>query len=292
METSSSEQHARQVAELLDRGRIALARNVLREALASDPEHAELLFQAARAEVLSNDHHAARATLGQVLRIEPEHLGARLLMLWVLTEQNHLAEAEELALALLREQPRWAALYAAYARVMLRALKLGKARELCREGLRLDPDNDSALRTMALCDLIERPGGTDSAALGKLLASDPDDQHTLSLVVVALSQAGRSREALRGAKELLRMQPDDPNWLENVRRLRFATHWSMLPLWPLHRYGWSASIAVWLGGIVLVNVLGRTEPSLAGTLSWVILGYAAYSWVWPPILRRLLRLRD
>ena len=288
----SSDQSAQQVSELLDRGRVALANTALRAALAADPQHVELLFQAARAEMLADDNRAARGTLGQVLQIEPGHLPARLLLLWLLTEDGELVEAEVLALELLRERPDWADLYAAYGRVMLRALKLGKARELCREGLRLDPDNDSALRTMALCDLVERPGSTEGEALRKLLAQNPNDQHVLSLVVVALSQAGRSREALRGAKELLRLQPNEPQWLQNVRQLRFATHWSMLPLWPLHRFGWAASVALWMGGIVAVRTLGRSDPGLANTLSWVIVGYAAYSWLWPPLLRRLLNWRD
>ncbi len=292
LDIPSSDQRARQVSELLDRGRVSLARDTLRAALAADPQHPDLLFQAARAEAQANDHRAARSTLGRVLQIEPGHLGARLLILWLLTEDGELVDAEELALALLHERPDWPDLYAAYARVMLRALKLGKARDLCKAGLRLDPDNDSALRTMALCDLIERPGGADSEALRKLLASHPNDQHVLSLVVVGLSQAGRSREALRGAKELLRMQPNEPQWLENVRRLRFATHWSMLPLWPLHRFGWGASIAMWIGGILVVRMLGRDQPTLANTLSWIIFGYAIYSWVWPPLLRWLLHLRD
>jgi hypothetical protein len=38
-------------------------------------------------------------------------------------------------------------------------------------------------------------------------------------------------------------------------------------------------------------MLGRSKPELANALSWFIFGYAVYSWVWPPVLRRLL-LRD
>ena len=291
MEHIDPEQRAWQVSELLDRGRIALARNGLREGFASDPENVELMFQAARADVLEGQHDSALETLGRVLVKEPAHLSARLLMLWLLTDRGQLVEAEELALDLLREQPGSPDLYAAYARVMLRALKITKATDLCKEALRLAPDNESALSTMALCDLIERPGATDGEALQKLLRQHPHDQHVLALVVFALSQAGRSREALRGAQQLLRMQPNDPQWLANVKQLRFVTHWSMLPLWPLYRYGWGASIAIWVVGIGAVNVLGRGSPGLAGGLSTAIVVYAVYSWVWPPILRRLLGVK-
>jgi hypothetical protein len=91
--------------------------------------------------------------------------------------------------------------------------------------------------------------------LRRLLAQYPEDRHTLSLVVTALIQSGDHRSALRGARELLRSQPNDPHWLSLVQVLSVQNHWSMLPLWPLQRFGWGASVALWLGGVVAVRVL-------------------------------------
>jgi len=281
-------QRAQQIGELVDRRRIALARDALHEALMSDPQHADLLYQAARVDALEDNNASARESLGRALASEPEHLGARMLLLWLLTDDGDLVQAEALALTLLREHPNWADLYAAYARVMLRALKFSKARELCREALRLDPANEAALHTMGLCDIIENPRGADSAAIRTLIAQSPDDRYTLGLVVAALTQAGKTREALRGARELLRLQPNDPHLLHNVRELAYVNHWSMAPLRPLQRFGWSASVGIWIGGIVLTRVLAGFQPGLAIVLGWCIFGYALYSWVWPPLLRRIM----
>jgi len=277
-----------QASELLDRRRVFQARQLLRTALEAHPDHPDLLFEAARADAIEDKNASARATLGEVLRHEPQHFNARVLLVALLTDDGELVEAERVVLSLLHEYPQSPYLYAAYARVMLRALNIPKARALANEALRLAPDDEHALRARALCDVIELPRGTDSAALGRLIAHNPEDQHTLALMVAALSHDGRHREALRGAKALLRADPNNRDWLANVRILSMQTHWSMLPLAPLQRFGWGGAIGLWIGSILLVQVLSRTVPSIAVQASWIIFGYCIYSWVWPPLLRRWL----
>lgn len=290
-ETIAADDAERLAHELLDRRRTAQARGVLAEALRSDPEHAGLLYQSARADWLDDDNRTARTTLGRLLERDPEHVDARLLLLALLTEDGELVQAEQVALGLLHAYPEWPGLYAAYARVMLRALHLAKARALAEEALRLAPDSDEALRTIALCDIVDGRSGVDSAALQRLLAEHPEDQHVLALVVTALMHERRFGAALRGARELLRAQPNNPHWLTLVRELRLQTHWAMAPLWPLQRWGWAASAALWIGGIVAIRLFGQLWPALVGPATGVILAYAAYSWVGPPLIRRWV-MRD
>jgi len=290
-QTLDSSARLLQISELLDRRRTSQARTLLKEALQADPENVDLLYEAARADSLDDNGWEARRTIQHIIGIDPTHVGARWMLVDLLVDDDDLVDAERVALELLHEYPRSADLYATYARVMLRALKLEKARDLCAEALRLSPDNEPALRMMALCNLIERPNDPQNPSLRKLLAQRPDDQQTLALVVTALAHAGQTREALRGARELLRLQPDSRHVVNNVRQLTFSNHWSMAPLRSLQRYGWGASIGIWIGGIVLVQLLARSMPGLANALGWFIFGFAVYSWVWPPMLRRLL-LRD
>jgi hypothetical protein len=63
----------------------------------------------------------------------------------------------------------------------------------------------------------------------------------------------------------------------------------MWPLWPVMRFGWTASVVIWLLAVFGLNALRRSDPELAGTVGLVFLGYVAYSWIWPPLLKRLLR---
>lgn len=282
----SALERAQQISELLDRRRTAHARVLLRQALQADPDDLELLLQAARADALDDNNASARQTLQRVLEQSPDHFGARAFLLALLTEDGDLVQAEQLALSLIADYPQSPDLFAAYSRVMLQALHFAKARALASEALRMDADNDMALRALTLCDLVELKRGTDSVALRRLLAEHPEDRHTLSLVVAALVNSGDHRAALRGARELLRAQPNDPHWLSLVQSLSAENHWTMLPLWPMQRWGWAASVALWGGGVVLVRATNNVMPAAAGWVSALIVAYVVYSWVWPPILKR------
>lgn len=286
--TPTPEDAERQASELLDRRRTAQARALLGEALQRDPAHPGLLLQLARAHYLEDRHGDAREVVERLLASEPDHYGGRVLLFELLMADDEKAEAEQVVLGLLKSYPRTPDLYARYARLMLRALQFTKARALVVEALRLDPHDEAALGAQVLCDLVELPKGTDSRALSQLLAANPDDLYTLSLVVTALAQEGRNRAALRVAQGLLRAQPGNPHWLAVVRDLRMQTHWSMLPLWPLQLWGWTASIALWIGTVLLLNMLARSAPGLVSVLNPLLLGYVIYSWVWPPLLQRWL----
>jgi predicted Zn-dependent protease len=279
------------VGELLDRRRTLQARPLIAEALREQPDDLNMLVHAARADWLDDDVEGARQGLAEVLARNPEHLGARLLMLSVQTDQGALPEAEALALDLLKAYPESPWLYSAYSRVMLRALHIDKAAALADEALRLAPDDAEALRMRSLCDLVQGRGGLDGLAIRQLLAEHPEEQVTLSVVIVALVNAGRHREALRCAREMLRAHPHDPYWLQTTRELTAATHWSMWPLRPLQRYGWTASFVIWIGTLLALRVLARYAPEVAGPASWMVLAYVAYSWVWPPLFRKWV-LRD
>lgn len=289
MEHPDADESARRITELLDRRRTDPARELLKEAIGRHPNDSRLMVQAARADMQDSDNLSARATLARLMASEPGHVGARLLMLSILIDDNELPAAEELALALLREFPASADLYAAYGRIMLAALQLPKARALGNEALRLDPDSEMALRVLALCDIVERPSGSDSDALRRLLAENPEDQDTLALMVTALVHRREYAAALRGAQELLRMQPDNPAWVNLVRELRYDRHWSMRPLWPLQRFGWTGSVALWVGFLIGSRVVAAVLPDWAAAINLVFLAYVIYSWVWPSLLRRILR---
>lgn len=277
---------AQTASELLDRRRTQHARAMLRAGLSSAPDHPDLLFQVARADAIDGDNESARAALAQVLAREPKHFGARALLTCVLTDLDELPAAESVVLDLLREYPQSADLYAAYARVMLRALYVSKARQLAGEALRLDPGSASALSARALCDIVELPNAVDSTAVRMLIADHPDEERTLGVLLAALTNAGRHREALRVSQALLLAQPNDPEYLRVTAELKAACHWSMLPLWPLQRWGWSASIALWMGGIALSQAATAFWPAASPWVIALVLGYVIYSWVWPSIIKR------
>lgn len=288
-EGHEAEAAAAHASELLDRNRIAQARQVLGAALRKQPQHAGLLYELARADYQADANDSAAATLARVLAQEPGHVPARLLMFHIEQEAGRLVRAEEIILGLLREDPAQAVFYALYARLMLQALNFAKAGQLVDEALRRDPQLPLALRTRTLCDLVMNKPGARSDALVRLLADDPGDLRTMHLVVVALVHAGRTREAYQLSRELLRADPTNTAVVALVRSLRVDTHWSQWPLWPLRRWGWYGSVALWVGSVIGIRMLDQAAPVLVFPATMLLLAYVVYSWVWPPLLRRLIK---
>jgi tetratricopeptide (TPR) repeat protein len=286
MNVSSPQIVIGEVRALLERRRTAQAKARLKGALQEHPDHPELLLQSAWADYLDDDNAAALQTVQQVLVSDPHSHSARLLLFELEVENGKFPDAELIIIALLRESPEHAPYYARYAELMMRTMRLPKARALAEEGLRSDPDNAGCLAALALCDFIEQRPGATSHSLQQLLVRYPQSSRTLLLILVALQDRGDHCGAYRIAQELVRSQPDHKPYIQIAADLKATSHWSMLPLWPLMRWGWAASIGLWVLGIGAVRVLGQSNPAAAGILGLCIFAYAVYSWVWPPLLRR------
>ena len=99
------------------------------------------------------------------------------------------------------------------------------------------------------------------------------------------------RGGLRVARQLLRTRPDSEPVVRLVRQLELRTHWSLLPLYPMQRWGWGGAAAVTAIGIIGIRIAdSRLSGSVAATITLVWLGYVVYSWIWPGILRRWLKI--
>jgi predicted Zn-dependent protease len=278
---------AEQAFYFIERRRLADARRVLAEGLAQFPQDGDLLFHSAQVDWLADDAKTAENTVRQVLVLEPTHAPARQLLASLLMDRAEFADAELLIIGLLRDYPESADLYGRYSRLMLRTLHLPKAELLAREGLRYDPENDECLLALALCETA-RSGSKPNAGLTKLLAAHPESLSSVHALVVALVNSGRVEEAHRVAQGAMRADPANENLVSLVRELRIQNHWSMKPLWPLQKWGWGASAAMWVGALVIMRTLEKAAPGAAFPFAMVWLSYAIYSWVWPPLIRKIL----
>jgi tetratricopeptide (TPR) repeat protein len=283
------DQIVQQVSALLERRRTQQARLLLRPALASHPDHAGLLLQAAWTDYLDEQWDEALAGVRQVLLHEPHEQTARVLYFELLVQKKDYREAERVILELLREYPEHAHYYGRYASLMVDTLNLAKARQLAREGLKYDAEDAECLALQAICDFIEQPAGATSHALQQLLVRHPQSVRTLLLVAAALEERGDPRGAHRILQELVRAQPDNETLVSIARQLTVNTHWSMLPLWPMQRFGWAGSVGLWLIFFFGLRFAARANAPLAGTLAIVVLVYVVYSWTWPALLKRLMR---
>lgn len=267
--------------------RFSQARLELAEGLRAYPENLRLLYLSAFVDWAEDRNDDARVTVGQLLGLNPEDYGGRTLLGHLQEESKQLAEAEKTWIGLLRDYPEEPDLYAHYADLMLRTFNVDKARQLTSHGLRLEPEHSHCLFVAATCDLIDGRFGGESENLMALVRHHPEHVRTGIALVLALEDRGETRAARRVSQELLRAQPENPQLLALAQHFGQQTHWSMLPLYPIQRWGWSAAIGLWA---VIAFGLPLLAPGLpkgvTSTIVIVWLVYVVYSWVWPPIFRR------
>jgi predicted Zn-dependent protease len=274
---------------LVERRRYAQAEIAVGRGLKEFPESVELQYLAAYIDYASARPEQAMQGTKALLSQAPQHFGARMLYAHLLEDTQQLAESERVWIELLRDYPQRADCFAGYGELMLRTLNLEKSRRLAQEGLRQSPDHAGCLYLAAMIDLVRNRGGASSEHLRRMLREHPEQVRSALALVAALCAQGNDRGALRIAQELLAQQPDSRHLLTLVRNLKARTHWSMLPLYPMQRWGWSAAIVITLIAIIGLQVGEKalSRPAFA-TLSWIWLGYVIYSWTWPKLLRRWL----
>jgi tetratricopeptide (TPR) repeat protein len=274
---------------LIERRRLDQARALLAPALSASPDDEDLLHRVAIVEYLDDDEDAAAETVQRLLSRAPDHYGGRLLYAEILEHRHQHADAETVWLGLLRDFPESADLYASYARLMLSTLHLSKAQRLAAEALRLEPESENALFVMAMCDLIEGRQSEGSRYLDTLVREHPENVQTALALIIALQDRHDMAGALRVARELLRSQPTNETFVEIVRELQVENHWSMLPLYPMRRWGWAGSAGVWVAAIVGFQLAkGFMDDAMVTVVVSVWLLYIVYSWTWPAMLKRFI----
>lgn len=281
-----------ELSALLERNRTDGARKVLASALPAFPESPELLQFAAWVAWLDDDNEAALSHVNHALEIEPGAYSARSLLARIHVDEERYQEAEAVILELLGDYPDEPALFALYSRLMLLTFHVDKAEKLAAEALRLDPEHEDALNAHVLCGFVLSPGQEQKQRLRKLLSEHPDQAETVIRLVQALLDEGKNRQAYELSRELVQLYPNNQAFVDMASSLKRASHWSLLPLYPMQKWGWAGSIGIWFAVVLLLGsgVLQNTPlgPHQT-TLALIFLGWVVYSWVWPPILKRLLK---
>ena len=284
----SAEHSFSEAATWLDRGRYDQARDAIRRGMLLEPEHVGLRYLQALLLYREDDEAEALEAIEALLQDAPEFMPARLLQARVLRDQGRLADSERILIELLRENPEEAELLAHYAMTLLRAGQFAKADALVREAVRIEPEDHFVLLVAALCDMAQGRRVADSAAFDELVKHEPDAEATLRTLAHALYREHKLGPAREIVEALVRQSPHDRDVVHLAAAIRYESHWTMRPLYPVMRWGWNASIGLYLVVMVLLQLgRGRLPPALIGGLTLLWLAYVIYSWAWPPLLKRL-----
>jgi predicted Zn-dependent protease len=289
-ETPDIAQDLQMLQELAARNRTPQMRAILQRVMPQHPDHHDVLYYSAQVDWLEDKDEDALATVSQLVERYPESYWGRMLLFRILDGLNRRSEAETVILEMLREYPEDALLYGRYSILMLESMRIEKAGELAARAIAIDPDDEIALTASILHELLADPGEPAKQRLAELVSRYPDAVSTALMVVAVLSEQDQNKEALHIAQEVLRQSPDSQGVVDLVISLKTANHWSMVPLRPLQKWGWGASIAIWFVMIMLLrNVEGTPIEPYALPIIIAFIAYAVYSWVWPPILKWWMR---
>ena len=264
---------------------------MLEQTFVETPDDPDLIVAPGMIAFLEKNFDEAQEVLTEVVATDPGHSEAKHLLARVHIAKKSYPEAEALVLDILRNEPEEAGVLATYARIMMETLHLDKARALAEESLRLDPEEDEAHLVLLLLDISHGKKEVAQERLRQRIVDRPEQADVVASAIVVLMDQGRHREALDLGRELLRVQPDNEALVELMVELRAASHWSAWPLRPFAKWGWAASASVWFVVVIGLNLLRTRAPSLTGRIGLGFLVFVAYSWLWPPLLRRWLRWR-
>jgi tetratricopeptide (TPR) repeat protein len=277
------------VYRLVERRRFDQAEALIGTALRNNPENRTLLYYSAYIYSEQERYEDAESTLKKLLGQEPDNFAAGFLLASVYKDLKRYAEAEDLIIELIRQNPESSDCYRLYAEIMLETLYVKKAEKLAAEAVRIEPDNISAQAVAVICNVIKGDKAEYQQSLAELVRNYPEAFTTSSMILVVLYEQKKHREALRIAQELLRCDPNNEFLVEMIKELRISTHVTMIPLLPIIKYGWHASAVLYIIGIVGCYTASKYLPREASSLiisGWLL--YVIYSWIYPPILRKIL----
>jgi Tfp pilus assembly protein PilF len=200
------------------------ARRLLEDVLRSQPGHVGALLLMVRIQQAAGNQDLMEAYLNRLLTADPGHAYGNFLLgtLQFIREQNALAEASFRASLAARRAPET---LNAIAYLLYLKGNLEEAEPLVREALKSDEDQVNALDTLA--NILVRQGKLDEAerTLQKALALQPQATSLRSSLVRLYDAQGRGAEAVKLADELLlkssELTPADAQLLRALlKRLR------------------------------------------------------------------------
>ena len=233
-------------------------------------------------------HGEARDAAEQGLALDPDDVW--LLHLLSIAEEalGDLASSERAILAALELEPHIPGLYAQYADLLMRGGQLDKAREVIERAAALDPEDLSVLRArMSYAYVTGKPREGEKWSR-KMLELEPEHPGAHGMLGVFKIEQGSIYGAREHYENAVMLDPSNPHAREAAIEIRMATHPAMAPLRIFDRFGVAGS---WIGAVIIITALRSVSPAAgaAAGLTWLVL--CVYSWVAPPIMRRLVMRR-
>jgi tetratricopeptide (TPR) repeat protein len=299
---------------LMEQGRYELAEQELRQALAANPQDADIQallaiclpnrekFEEAvdfgrKAVGLEPDSSFCQYALAVALFHRDDHVSNKQTLI---SNMREFQEAEVCINEAIRLDPHEANQFALLSSIRLARQQWQGALDAAMQGLAINPENVSCIncRATALVKLGRQDEASES--LEGALAKDPEDSHTHANKGWALLHQGKPQQALESFREALRIDPSNEyarlGIIEALKARNFIYRWMLAYFLWMSRLSTGARWGVILGGYFLIRFLGGVERTNAQLRPYILpiqILYALFvilTWTAPHIFNLLLRM--
>lgn len=220
---------------------------------------------------------------------EPDYTPLLYMMCNCQDKLGNLAEAERAILAALRLVPEEPRFLCRYAYLVAKAGQLDKANRLVNEAARISPYDPVVLQTRTWLSYLKGNDKQAGVYSREMLEEDPDNPVGHYMYGVSQLNTGSVGNAARHLGAAARYDPGDRDTVKVARQSQLAAHWLLWPLRPLYKlgagYAWIAAISA----LFVLCAIGQYR--IAGYVGKTYFVLCVYSWVMPPIVKRLLKRR-
>jgi len=284
----------------LQRGRFDKAEPELREALATDPDNAELLAQLARCVTETDRKEEATEIARRAVGQDPGHPYCHEILAYTLLRRGRGKEAAAAARQALRLDADDPDLWSVLGDALCIQRRWEDAERAARRGLSLDPEHTGCLNVRAFARLQRGKREAADVDFGAALRHDPDNPATHCNIGLAALRTRDHARARTHFREALRLDPSLGAAREGLVEALKASN-------PV--YGWLLYFMLqltridprWVFGILILTVFARrflrsmadenpaASPYLMAVF-WLLAGAVLLTWFASPLMAFALML--
>ncbi|NEA32706.1 tetratricopeptide repeat protein [Streptomyces sp. SID13031] len=248
-------------------------------------DYRAFLFRGAALHALDRNEEAI-----SVLRDGLSHYGLSVPLLQLLGSAlraaGQLQEAEAVYLQGLSLNPNEADLLLGYAMVCLAAGQTEKAAALVERAASFAPESASVSSARAQVAFAQGRHEDMRRHSQEALSADPEDPGAQALHGTASMLTGDARSGYRSLASAAAANPADGDLRGAAREAKLINHPLLLPLRPFQRFN---PLVVWICAVAIIyglSAAGFGALSTIFAIGWF--AFCVYSWVAPPLVRRLI----
>ncbi len=266
-------------------GRNDDALTAYREALAQDPDNAQVLRLLAYCQLRSErESEQALLTIDRAIELEPNDPDSHVIRALVLVDRGEVKPALEAADRAIELEPEAAMGYSVLAQAHMKAQAWAAAETAAKMALAIDPDEEMAATVLAHALFCQGKQLENQVHIGGMLHRDPEDPYTHHAAGLAALQAEEFAKAEEHFLEALRLDPEfEParDGLLDAFRARSVIYRGYLRyaffvtrLSPRQRLGF------FFGVLILAQVAFRSTAGVLPALTLVLIGVYLLFVVW------------